>query len=190
MNINDGIFTQPGPDGIFNRGGEPLDADSPPIDSDGTPLRETLVVAYPSPGHMRVARATRHPQTGKVEMHEQYRMPTPEEVELLKKQGVAVGAGSMVTSQTPINPVTILGPTRPGFGGLGETPPPGEKDKKKIPWVTLGLGVAAGAAGFWAVNKWVLPMFEAKPLRSNSRRVDDDDDDDDEDDADDDLEME
>lgn len=156
----DGIFTQPGPDGIFGRGGDPGDASAPSIDSDGTPLHETLVVVYPSPGHMRVARATRHPQTHKVEFQEQYRLPTPEEVELLKQQGVTVGPGSMVTSQ---------GGAVSGLGADEGAPP-----APLVPgWVKIGAAVAVGAAGFWAVNKWVVPMVSGD--RDDGDTDDDDD---------------
>jgi len=169
-----GIFTQPGPDGIFGRGGEPGDPGSPAIDADGTPLRETLVVAYPSPGHMRVARAIRHPQNGKVEFQEEYRVPTPEEVALLAQQGVTAGQGSMVVSQNATMPSTMpstqLGPTRSGIGAVGD--PPADAG---FPWLTAGIAVVVGAAGFWAVNKWVVPKL------SGDRDADDADDGDDDD---------
>ncbi len=138
--MSDGIFTQPGPDGIFGRGGDPADASSPPIDGDDTPLRETLVVDFPSPGHMRVARAIRHPKTGKfTEFQEEFREPTPSEVALLKQKGVVVGPGSMVVSQN-------------GVGEVG-APAPGQ------PWFKIGAALAIGAAGCYAVTKYVLPMF-------------------------------
>lgn len=158
MNFNDGIFTQPGPDGLFGRGGMPQDASAPAIDGDDSQLRETLVVAYPSPGHMRVARAIRHPRNPpgqQVEFQEQYRVPTPEEVALLKTQGVTVGPGSMVQSQTMMAPPSQLGPTYPGIGEVAV--PPG--DKPKFPFVKVGLGVVAGAVGFWAFCKWGMPMI-------------------------------
>ncbi len=141
--MSDGIFTQPGPDGIFGRGGPPGDASSPSIDSDGTELRETLVVSYPSAGHMRVARATRNAKTGQiVEFQEQAREPTPEEVEILKRHGVVVGPGSMVRSSS-------------GMPAIGEVP-----EAPVVPgWVKIAGAVAVGAAGLWAVNKWVLPKF-------------------------------
>ncbi len=155
----DGIFTQPGPNGIFGRGGTPGDPTSPPIDSDGTPLRETLLVAYPSPGHMRVARAIRHAKTGHTEFQEEYRVPTPEEAQMLKEQGLTVGPGSMVTGGA--------------LAGLGEDPPPVEAPGvvaaiKRQPWVRIGLGVAVGVAGSWAYGKYVAPMF-SKPKRRNPR---------------------
>lgn len=156
--MQDGIFTQPGPDGMFGRGGPPGDASSPPIDSDDTPLRETLLVAYPSPGHMRVARAIRHPKSGRTEQQEQYRVPTPEEVAFLKQQGVpgagSVGAGSLVPAG---------GGVVAGFGDA-TLPPAGTDPGVGAPsalgtWVKYGAVFAAGAAGFWAVNKWVIPRF-------------------------------
>lgn len=165
MSKQDGIFTQPGPDGIFGRGGTPEDAASPPIDGDGTPLRETLVVAYPSPGHMRVARVLRHPQTGKiVEWQEKYREPTPEEEAFLKQRGLVVGAGSMIQSGAP-----------GAVGGLGEA----SAAPAGIPWVKLGVAAAVGAAGFWAVNKFVVPMVVGEEAPPRRRRPRDDDDEDD-----------
>jgi 2-phospho-L-lactate transferase/gluconeogenesis factor (CofD/UPF0052 family) len=163
--MQDGIFTQPGPNGIFGRGGEPGDASAPTVDGDGTMLRETLVVVYPSPGHMRVARAIRHPKTGKVEFQEEYRVPTPDEVELLKQQGVVAGPGSMITSQGPA----------PVVGGLGDAAAPPADGQ---PWLKLGIALVAGAAGFWAVNKWVVPMVSG----GSDDGVDDADDSADEDD--------
>lgn len=158
-NINDGIFTQPGPDGIFNRGGPPLDASSPPIDSDGTPLRETLVVAYPSPGHMRVARAIRHPKSGRVEMYEEYREPTEDEIAILKRQGVTVGPGSMVQHMPSPMPPAVAPPVGGyvGAAGSGEAERPGFFASQ--PWMKLTIAAGVGAAAFWAVNKWVIPMF-------------------------------
>ncbi len=158
---NDGIFTQSGPDGIFGGGGDPLDASSPPIDSDDTPLRETLVVDFPSPGHMRVARATRHPKSGRTEMYEEYREPTPEEVEILARQGVTVGPGSMVTSMPqPMSPAVM--PSVGGYVGATDGAPPPEGFFASQPWLKIGLGVAVGVAGFWAANKWVMPMIGGK----------------------------
>jgi len=171
-NTNSGIFTQHGPNGVFGRGGPPEDASAPPVDGDGTPLRETLVVAYPSPGHMRVARAIRHPHNPpgqQVEFQEEFRVPTPEEVALLATQGVTVGPGSMVQSQTAMMPPTQLGPTQPGIGGVGDAP----GEEPGFPWVKVALGVAAGAAGFWAVNKWVLPRFAGDEDDGDEGAVDD-----------------
>lgn len=164
MPTPDGIFTEHGPDGIFGRGGDPNDPSAPPVDGDGTPLRETLVVVYPSPGHMRVARAVRHPRTGKVEFQEQYRVPTPEEVVLLKQQGVTVGPGSMVTSQTAVS-------------GLGDAPAAAAAASEGLPWVKLGIAAAVGAAGFWAVNKWVVPMISEEPRANGADDEDDEPDD-------------
>jgi len=153
----DGIFTQPGPSGIFGRGGPPGDSSNTPIDSDDTPLRETLLVAYPSPGHMRVARAIRHPKSGRVEMQEEYRVPSPEEVEFLRAQGVPnVGAGSMVRNG---------GGAVAGFGDAAMPPTdPGttpHAEQLSALWTVAKYGAvfAAGAVGFWAVNRWVVPYF-------------------------------
>ncbi len=167
-NRNDGIFTQPGPNGIFGRGGLPGDASSPPIDGDGTPLRETLVVAYPSPGHMRVARAFRHAKTGHTEFQEEYRVPTPEEQQMLKEQGLNVGAGSMILPSA--------------VAGLGEDapvgPPPAETGGiigavKKHPFITLGVVAVTAGAGYWAYGKYISPMFGSKK-RANHKDDDED----------------
>jgi hypothetical protein len=174
MSGNEGIFTQPGPDGILGRGGEPEDATSPTIDGDGAALRETLVVAYPSPGHMRVARAIRHPQ-GNVEFQEQYRVPTASEVALLAQKGVKVGPGSMVTSQ--------------GIQGIGDAGVPGEvaaqaqpgvlNTLKGQPWLKLAGAVAVGAVGCWVAGKWVVPYVQKKwGAEADPDEVDDDDSDD------------
>ena len=158
--MQDGIFTQPGPDGMFGRGGPPGDSSSPVIDSDDTPLRETLLVAYPSPGHMRVARAIRHPKSGRTEQQEQYRVPTPEEVEFLKQQGLpgtgagSVGPGSMVQTGGLGETAPAMPPTDPAAG----TAPAGEPSALWT-WAKYGAVFAAGAAGFWAVNRWVVPYF-------------------------------
>lgn len=151
--MNEGIFTQPGPDGIFGRGGTPQDATSPSIDSDDQNLRETLVAVFPSPGHMRVARATRNIKTNKVEKHEEFRIPTQKEVELLAQQGIR---------PTAMTPATLgaVGPAGGGGGLLDQ------------PWLKLGVAAAVGAGALWAVNKWVLPRLEGS----------DDGDDEDEDD--------
>ena len=190
----DGIFTQPGPDGIFGRGGQPGDASSPPIDSDDTPLRDTLLVAYPSPGHMRVARAVRHTKTGKiVEFQEQYREPTPEEVQLLKEQGLKVGPGSMVLSGGGGGDAltAALVPPAPS------TPPPAAPEQergvlavvKRQPWIRIGMGVAIGAAGFWAYGKYIAPMFDkrsaSKERAAKAKAAEQADDEDDGDDGDD-----
>lgn len=139
MTMNEGIFTQPGPDGIFGRGGEPQDATSPSIDSDGQNLRETLVAVFPSPGHMRVARATRNIKTGHVEKHEEFRVPTQKEVELLAQQGVKPTA---MPSQ--------LGSTAAPAGGGGLL---------DQPWLKLLGAAAVGAGAYWAVTKFVLPRL-------------------------------
>lgn len=157
--MSDGIFTQPGPDGIFGRhqGGEPLDASSPTIDSDGADLRDTLIAVFPSPGHMRVARATRNVRTGKVEKHEEYREPTPQERAILEQQGVkpppapaAPGPVSFPPAPTPLVAPQLGTQT----GSAGGQPPPAE-----TPWLKLALAAAVGAAGLWAAQKWVMPML-------------------------------
>ncbi len=181
----DGIFTQPSGGGVFRDDGlsPQNDPAAPPIDSDGTPLRETLVVVYPSPGHMRVARAIRHPQSGRVEYQEELRVPTQEEVNLLAQQGVTVGPGSMVTNDT--------GARMPGINGgpsqmprIGEVAPSGQAVAASgTPWVKLLLALGAGAAGLWAVNKWVVPKVgDFLDGGGDEPRTNGDDDDDDGDD--------
>lgn len=179
----EGIFTQHGPDGIFNSGGgTPNDASAPIIDSDGTPLRETLVVTYPSPGHMRVARARRNPTSGKVEMQEEERVPTPAEVEFLKNKGVVAGPGSMVTTQVSmpslgasVDPATGM----PAPGTLG--PVGGAKSTIKTIAKVVAIGAVA-IGGFYAVNRWVVPMVtgDSDQPRRRRARADDGDEDDDE----------
>lgn len=140
--MQEGIFTQPGPDGIFGRGGEPQDATSPSIDSDDQNLRETLVAVFPSPGHMRVARATRNMKTNRVEKHEEFRVPTQKEVELLAQQGVKPQAlTSAALGEAPLAPTTT----------------------SSTPWVKIGIAAAVGAGALWAVNKYVLPRFQKNP---------------------------
>jgi hypothetical protein len=158
--MNEGIFTQPGPDGIFGRGGDPQDATAPSIDSDGQNLRETLVAVFPAPGHMRVARATKNIKTGRTEMHEQYRVPTQKEVDLLAQQGVTPQA---------------LGPA--SVGGMGEAAPAAPGILGTIvsqPWLKLAGAAVVGAVGFWVVNKYGIPGV------SKDEDADDGDDGDDE----------
>ena len=169
MSGNEGIFTQPGPDGILGRGGEPQDATSPPIDSDGTMLRETLVADFPSPGHMRVARAIRHPH-GKVEFQEQYREPTPSEVALLAQKGVKVGPGSMVTSSSMQGIGDAGVPDAAPAGGPGVL-----NQIKAQPWLKLAGAVVVGAVGYYVTTKWVVP--EVKKRWGSEAEADDLDDD-------------
>lgn len=171
--MSDGIFAQPGPNGIFNDGsGQPLDSAAPPIDSDDTPLRETLVAVFPSPGHMRVARAIRHPKSGSVEFQEQYRVPTPAEVELLRNQGITadVGPGSMMPA---------LNGADAGVAPAANGAAPATGAAPGFPWGKVGLAIVAGAAGFWAVNKYVVPKFtgdgKEEPADDDGRADDDDD---------------
>lgn len=176
----EGMFTQPGSDGIFGGDGVPEDASSPSVDSDGEPLRETLIVSYPSPGHMRVARATLDRRTGQVERHEQDREPAPDEVALLRQRGVAVGPGSIVRQPANLGEVSLPGPrlpalpgdvTRPGLPPLpagGVVPVP---EKKPRTWLKVGVALVVGAAGFWAVNKWVVPMVKGEGETKRKRRA-------------------
>lgn len=154
MSKNEGIFTQPGPDGIFGRGGDPQDASSPSIDSDGQNLRETLVAVFPSPGHMRVARATKNIKTGRTEMHEQYRVPTQKEVELLAQQGITPQA---------------LGPS--SLGAAPDAQPGVLGTIINQPWLKLAGAAVVGAVGFWAVKKYVLD----KDVEDEEEEEEDDD---------------
>lgn len=176
--MGDGIFTQPGPDGIFNGGNGPSgDASNPTIDSSGNAfdfglndaqsLRETLLVAYPSPGHMRVARAIVNAETNELkEYQEQFREPSPDEVEWLRRKGVTVGQGSIVKSQGG-GPPSNGGGIAPGVGDAGNPPngtaatnlPAQPPQKSGMGLLGVGLVFVAGAAALWAGNKYVLPKI-------------------------------
>lgn len=106
---NDGVFRQ---QQVYGES-----ADNPTIDSAGNPLVQSLEVAFQAPGHMRVARVLRDPKrpAGQqiVEYQEQFRPPSPEEVELLKEQGVVkVGPGGVILSG-----LAEPGPVAQGAGG-------------------------------------------------------------------------
>ncbi len=140
--MNDGIFTPRwGPEG---------ETDAPPVDGDGTELRETLAVVYPSPGHMRVARQIRHPKSGNVEFQEEYREPTPEERNFLKAQGVPeIGPGSMIPPGAPS-----------GMPSVGDVAPAAAAAPAAgFPWGKVGLALAVGVAGTVAAMKWVVPKL-------------------------------
>lgn len=197
--MGDGIFTQPGPDGIFNGGNGPSgDASNPTIDSSGNAfdfglndaqsLRETLLVAYPSPGHMRVARAIVNAETNELkEYQEQFREPSPEEVEWLRRKGVTVGPGSIVKSQSGGGgggPPQGGGGIAPGVGDAGN-PPNGTaatnlpaQPKSGMGLLGIGLAFAAGAAALWAGNKYVLPKLGEMFGGAVRENPDDDDGDD------------
>ena len=82
----------------------------------------------------------------------------------------------MVTSSSAMMPPTQLGPTPTGFGGFGglgaTTPPPAAP---RFPWLLTGAAAVAGAAAFWAVNKYVVPMVWGDKPSSRSRKAADDD---------------
>lgn len=164
---NDGIFTQPGDEGLFGRGYPAQDPSAPAIDSDGTNLRETLMIAYPSPGHMRVARAIRHPKSGAVEFQEEYREPTPREREWLRQRGIPeIGPGSMVPNGTMSQAI----------GDTAIATPTGQPPEQGTPWLKLGLAFAAGALAIWGAPK---AIEKAKEMMGSSgkkrRRVEEDD---------------
>lgn len=157
--MSDGIFTQPGPDGIFGYGqdGTPLDASSPTIDSDGEDLRETLVAVFPSPGHMRVARAVRNRKTGNVEKYEEFREPTERERAVLAQQGVfpPPAPAAPVAHAPPPAPMPLVAPQLSGAaGGSASGAPPAE-----TPWLKLALAAGVGAAALWAAQRYVMPML-------------------------------
>jgi hypothetical protein len=158
--MSDGIFTQPGPDGIFGygQGGKPLDASSPTIDSDDEDLRETLVAVFPSPGHMRVARALRNRKTGNVEKHEEFREPTERERAFLAQQGVFPPPAAPVPCPASYGPAPspLVAPQLGATDGNG-----GGKDEG-WPWFKLAIAAGVGAAALWATQKYVMPMVASK----------------------------
>lgn len=168
--MSDGIFTQPGPDGIFGygQGGKPLDASSPTIDSDDRDLRETLVAVFPSPGHMRVARATRNVKTGVVEKYEEYREPTERERAILAQQGVypPPAAPSPGPVSYPPAPTGLVAPQ------LGSTEGTGNGKTNEWPWFKLALAAGLGVAACLATQKYVMPLVSG--ARGNPRDDDDD----------------
>jgi hypothetical protein len=153
--MSEGIFTQPGPDGIFGhgQGGTPLDATSPTIDSDDNNLRETLVAVFPSPGHMRVARAVRNVKSGVVEKYEEYREPTEREREILAQQGVVMPPAAAVPP-----PAYYPAPSSLVAPQLGATDGSDKRDDGQ-PWLKLAGAALVGAAALWAAQKWVMPML-------------------------------
>lgn len=173
--MSDGIFTQPGPDGIFGygQGGKPLDASSPTIDSDDRDLRETLVAVFPSPGHMRVARATRNIKTGVVEKYEEYREPTERERAILAQQGVYPPASAPVPGPVsyPPAPTGLVAPQLGNAEGGAGNGKAGE-----WPWFKLAIAAGIGVAACLATQKYVMPLVAS---RSNPRADDADDDGDD-----------
>ena len=158
--MSDGIFTQPGPDGIFGygQGGKPLDASSPTIDSDGEDLRETLVAVFPSPGHMRVARAVRNRKTGNVEKYEEFREPTERERTILAQQGVFPPPAAPVPGPASYGPApsALVAPQ------LGATDGGNGKGGEGWPWFKLAIAAGVGAAALWAAQKYVMPMVGGK----------------------------
>jgi hypothetical protein len=172
--MSDGIFTQPGPDGIFGygQGGKPLDAASPTIDSDGEDLRETLVAVFPSPGHMRVARAVRNRKTGNVEKYEEFREPTERERAILAQQGVFPPPSAPVAPPVsyPPAPSAYVAPQLAGTNGT-------DKKDEGWPWFKLAVAAGVGAAALWAAQKYVMPMVGAgEGARENPPDDDDADD--------------
>ena len=179
--MSDGIFTQPGPDGIFGygQGGKPLDASSPTIDSDDRDLRETLVAVFPSPGHMRVARATRNIKTGVVEKYEEYREPTERERAILAQQGVYPPPAAPVPGPVsyPPAPTSLVAPQ------LGSTD--GGNGKEGWPWFKLAVAAGLGVAACLAAQKYVMPMMAGGGGERMNPRDDEDDGDDGDDKGDD-----
>lgn len=157
---DDGIFTQPGPDGIFGygQGGKPLDASSPTIDSDDRDLRETLVAVFPSPGHMRVARAVQNRKTGVVEKYEEYREPTERERAILAQQGVYPPPAAPVPppASYPPAPSPLVAPQLGATDGS-------EKREEGWPWFKLAVAAGVGAAALWAAQKYVMPLMNPQP---------------------------
>lgn len=162
--MSDGIFTQPGPDGIFGygQGGKPLDASSPTIDSDDVDLRETLVAVFPSPGHMRVARAVRNRKTGVVEKYEEYREPTERERAILAQQGVFPPAAPPAPP-SPSFPPAPTGLVAPQLGSTDSGSGNGAGKNQGWPWFKLAIAAGVGAAALWAAQKYVVPKMNPQP---------------------------
>lgn len=176
--MSDGIFTQPGPDGIFGygQGGKPLDASSPTIDSDGEDLRETLVAVFPSPGHMRVARAVRNRKTGNVEKYEEFREPTERERAILAQQGVYPPPAAPIAAPAayPPAPSPLVAPQLGAAAGPNGSNGGGNEG---WPWFKLAIAAGVGAAALWAAQKYVMPMVGAGEGARDNPPDDDDADD-------------
>ncbi len=170
---NDGVFRQ---DQVYQE--SPA---SPSIASDGSPLVDSLEVAFQSPGHMRVARVKRNPmkhpgQPGHIEYQEQFRPPSDEEIQILKEQGVIkVGPGNVLlsglgepgpTSGGGIAP-GVLAPA-PGVPQTGLVRMPGQPS-------TLGkvvkYGAILGGVGLvgWLGYKYAWPVVADKLFSGGGR---------------------
>jgi hypothetical protein len=44
-------------------------------------------------------------------------------------------------------------------------------EKKPRTWLKVGVALVVGAAGFWAVNKWVVPMVKGEGETKRKRRA-------------------
>lgn len=149
---------------------------NPTIASDGSPLVQSLEVAFQAPGHMRVARVIRDtrkpPGQQVIEYQEQFRPPSPEEVELLKQQGVVkIGPGGVILSG-----LGEPGPT--GGGGIAPgvlAPAPGVPGQPSVvgqPPSTLGkvvkYGAILGGVGLagWLGYKFAWPWVSEKLFSS------------------------
>ena len=63
--------------------------------------------------------------------------------------------------------------SRPSTPNLNETASP--PAAPRFPWLLTGAAAVAGAAAFWAVNKYVVPMVWGDKPSSRSRKAADDD---------------
>lgn len=167
---NDGVFRQ---EQVYQE-----NPASPTIDSAGNPLVQSLEVAFQAPGHMRVARVIRDtrkpPGQQVIEYQEQFRPPSPEEVELLKEQGVVkVGPGGVILSG-----LGEPGPAASGGGGIapGVLVPvvPGHgAPVAGQPTSTIGkvvkYGAILGGIGLvgWGAYKFAWPFISSKLFSSD-----------------------
>lgn len=177
---NDGVFRQ---NEVYQE-----NPASPTIDSAGNPLVQSLEVAFQAPGHMRVARVLRDPKRPPgqqiVEYQEQFRAPSPEEVELLKEQGVVkVGPGGVILSG-----LGDPGPVAQGVasgGGMAPgvlAPAPGVPGSNIVPVAgqpsTIGkvlkYGAILGGIGLvgWGAYKFAWPFLSEKLFGESDDRDD------------------
>jgi hypothetical protein len=110
-------------------------------------------------------------------MQEQYRMPTAEEIEILKREGVpSIGPGSLVPNGNGVGAIDntfTLAPNVPNNSAVAPAPSTVGK-AVKIGAILAGVAVT-GFVGY----KYVWPMVSGGPTPPRENGNDDDDDDDD-----------